>query len=83
MVNRRLLCGAAALAAAQAFAESPHPDPILESFERMLDHRPAAIAPAAPAAQPDPLRQAVSVVLWSEASYSYHLASSTPIHAGH
>lgn len=83
MVNRRLLCGVTALTAAQAFAESPHPDPITESFERMLDHQPVAIAPPAPAAHPDPLHQAVNVVLWNEASRSYHLASSTPIHPGH
>ena len=56
-------------------------DSVSASFERMLAHEPTTESPPAPkSASEDPLRKAISAVLWQSQSPSYHVAShKTPI----
>lgn len=74
----RLAMSALALGAfcAPAFAGPPTAeDQVAASFARMLNHAPEVRAPALPpTAQPDPLRQAISAVLWQEQPISFHVA---------
>lgn len=63
------------LLAAAAHAEPvATPDPLLASFQRLLDHQPAQSAPAVPPGLgADPLRNSVSLVLWEKPERSFHL----------
>lgn len=66
------------LLAAAAHAEpAAQPDPLLASFQRLLDHPPAQSAPAVPPGLgADPLRNSVSVVLWEKQERSFHLLAN-------
>ena len=79
IMERKLIPCLAAFAAASAFAgPPPGGDQVAASFERMLNHTPAATAPAAPDRVQDPLRQAISAVLWADPARSYHVALRAP-----
>lgn len=48
-------------------------DPVADSFRRLLDHRPADVIPALPSGiGADPLRLAISTVLWQTQTPSFH-----------
>lgn len=66
------------LLAAAAHAEpAAQPDPLLASFQRLLDHQPAQSAPAVPPGLgADPLRDSVSLVLWEKQERSFHLLAN-------
>lgn len=66
------------LLAAAAHAEpAAQPDPLLASFQRLLDHQPAQSAPAVPPGLgADPLRGSVSLVLWEKQERSFHLLAN-------
>jgi hypothetical protein len=62
--------------AAHAGAPAPQ-DQIAASFQRLLDHEPSRTAPAVPAGMAaDPLRAAVSTVLWGTQPASFHLPAN-------
>lgn len=64
MTSAKMLCALAILATAVP-ASATAPDPVLASFERLLDHRPSAVPAPAPAGFPaDPLVAAVREALW-------------------
>lgn len=69
---------------AAAWGDSaPPPDPVAESFARMLNHTPVETAPlpAAAVQDNDPLRAGVNAVLWASQTPSFHLpprADATP-----
>ncbi len=48
-------------------------DPVAGSFQRLLDHPPTRSVPAVPGGTADPLRGAVSAVLWETRLPSFHL----------
>ena len=55
------------------------PDPLLASFQRLLDHQPAQSTPAVPPGLgADPLRNSVSLVLWEKPERSFHMAKLGP-----
>lgn len=66
------------LLAAAAHAEpAAQPDPLLASFQRLLDHQPAQSAPTVPPGLgADPLRNSVSLVLWEKQERSFHLLAN-------
>lgn len=66
------------LLAAAAHAEpAAQPDPLLASFQRLLDHQPAQSTPAVPPGLgADPLRNSVSLVLWEKQERSFHLLAN-------
>lgn len=48
-------------------------DPVADSFRRLIDHRPAEVVPAVPSGiGADPLRIAISTVLWETQAPSFH-----------
>ncbi|MDZ4252449.1 MAG: hypothetical protein U1A72_07725 [Sulfuritalea sp.] len=73
-----LLLGGLFTAAAHAEPVAK-PDPLLASFQRLLDHQPAQSAPAVPSGLgADPLRNSVSLVLWETLEPSFHMAKLGP-----
>lgn len=71
-----LLLGAlfASVADAEPVAK---PDPLLASFQRLLDHQPAQSTPAVPPGLgTDPLRNSVSLVLWEKQGSSFHIMAN-------
>jgi len=66
------------LLASVAHAEPvANPDPLLASFQRLLDHQPAQSAPAVPPGLgADPLRSSVSLVLWQKQERSFHIMAN-------
>lgn len=53
------------------------PDPLLASFQRLLDHQPAQSTPAVPPGLgTDPLRNSVSLVLWEKQEPSFHIMAN-------
>ena len=72
------------LLAAAAHAEPvAKPDPLLASFQRLLDHQPAQSVPAVPPGLgADPLRNSVSLVLWEKQERSFHLLANLDPNSG-
>lgn len=71
-----LLLGAlfASVADAEPVAKT---DPLLASFQRLLDHQPAQSAPAVPPGLgADPLRGSVNLVLWEKQERSFHIMAN-------
>lgn len=66
------------LLASVAHAEpATNPDPLLASFQRLLDHSPAHSAPAVPPGLgTDPLRSNVNLVLWEKQEPSFHIMAN-------
>ncbi len=63
---------AGALSSAQA-EPALSADPVADGFRHLLDHRPADIVPAVPSGiGADPLRIAISTVLWETEAPSFH-----------
>ena len=64
-MNCSKMLGALAMLATAIPASATSSDPVLASFERMLEHRPAVVVKPAPAGFPaDPLVAAVRAPLW-------------------
>jgi hypothetical protein len=68
-------CALIGSAGSSAYACDQAPkDQVAASFQRMLDHEPSRTAPAVPAGTAaDPLRTAVSAVLWLTEPPAFHL----------
>lgn len=81
-MNRKLAALAVATAGFASLAVAGPPaaaDPVAASFQRLLDHTPVTTAPAVPpGTAADPLRQAISAVLWDKQPSSYHAALQAP-----
>lgn len=73
------------LLASAAHAEPvTKPDPVLASFQRLLDHQPGRTAPAVPPGLgTDPLRSSVSLVLWDKQERSFHILANLEPAAPH
>lgn len=78
LMLQSFVCALISGALPAAHAESPlNADPAADSFRRMLDHQPTWTTPAVPVRHgADPLRVAISAVLWETQPPSFHLPAN-------
>ncbi|WP_420477014.1 hypothetical protein [Noviherbaspirillum sp. ST9] len=82
-----IFAAALSIVSFSAFAGKPPlsseaPDPVIASFDRLLNHPATFIASTGktlPKADADPLRDSVNAVLWEQPSY--HLPAKYALHA--
>lgn len=76
-VKKSLLLLGGLLATVAHAEPTAKPDPLLASFQRLLDHQPAHSAPAVPPGLgTDPLRRSVNLVLWKKQESSFHVMAN-------